>query len=94
MNAACRCATCGRIVRHTEHASYAPDNCPTRTMCSTFEVVAEEYRKPDVAEFADPMPAVGSGARLCVQRAAFACDALSRRRFVAVPCRQRGFRCR
>ena len=46
------CANCNRVVCNTEHADDGPDNCPTRTMGSTFERVMAEYRKPEVAEFA------------------------------------------
>lgn len=52
MSIAFSCATCDKVVCHTEHSLEGPDNCPTRTMGGTFERVAEEYRKPDVAEFA------------------------------------------
>ncbi|MCK9357189.1 MAG: DUF1847 domain-containing protein [Dehalococcoidia bacterium] len=52
MSIAFSCANCDRVVCHTEHASDGSDNCPTRTASSAFERVAEEYHKPDIAEFA------------------------------------------
>ncbi len=46
------CATCEKVVCHTEHADEGPADCPTRTMRGTFEAASEEYRKPEVAAFA------------------------------------------
>lgn len=46
------CANCERVVCNSDHAGDGPDNCPTRIMGEMFERVKEEYRKPEVAEFA------------------------------------------
>ncbi|NLE94550.1 MAG: DUF1847 domain-containing protein [Dehalococcoidia bacterium] len=46
------CANCDRFVCHTEHALDGPEGCPTRCGAGALERASQEYRKPDVREFA------------------------------------------
>jgi len=46
------CANCTNHVCESEFSDQGPDNCPTKTMQETLSRVREEYRKPEVAEFA------------------------------------------
>lgn len=52
MERAFTCASCERVVCHTDHANDGPESCPTNTHSEVFQRAAAEYRKVDVGEFA------------------------------------------